>query len=46
VVAGALWDRVGARTTFAVDSGLALAAAAAFALLLPAHRERETAATA
>ncbi len=43
VVAGALWDRFGARAAFALDAALALAAALLFALLLPArheHRER------
>jgi len=38
-VAGALWDRFGARATFGVDAALALLAAALFAVLLPVHRE-------
>ena len=41
VVAGALWDRFGARATFAVDAALALVAAALFAALLPARGEWE-----
>ena len=39
VIAGQIWDRIGARATFAVDAGLALAAALLFALLLPPHGE-------
>jgi MFS family permease len=38
IVAGIVWDRVGARATFALDAALALAAAALFAILLRAER--------
>ena len=38
-IAGVLWDRFGPRVTFGLEAGLALAAAALFAVLLPAHRE-------
>jgi len=38
-VAGWLWDRAGARATFALDAALALAAALLFAVLLPARGE-------
>jgi MFS family permease len=40
VVAGALWDRFGARVTFTLDAALAVVAALLFALLLPARHER------
>jgi MFS family permease len=49
VVAGLLWDRFGARITFAADAAIAAVAAMAFALLLPAaheHRDRHHDATA
>ena len=39
IVAGVLWDRFGARTTFAVDGALALLAAVLFVVLLPAAGE-------
>jgi len=38
-VAGFLWDRYGARVTFGLDAGLALAAALLFVVLLPARDE-------
>jgi len=41
IVGGFLWDRFGPATTFTVSASLALVAALLFALLLPAHRERE-----
>jgi MFS family permease len=41
VMAGALWDRFGARATFGTDAALALLAAALFAALLPARHEPE-----
>jgi MFS family permease len=40
-LAGVLWDRFGPRTTFAADAGVAVTAAALFALWFPAHRESE-----
>ena len=40
-LAGWLWDHGGPSKAFAVDAGLALVAAALFAMLLPAGRERE-----
>jgi MFS family permease len=40
VIAGVLWERFGARATFAVDAALALAAAASFRLLMPLGAER------
>ena len=39
VIAGLLWERLGARPTFAVDAALALAAAACFVVMLPLHAE-------
>jgi len=39
VLAGALWDRFGARTAFAVDAALAFGAALLFTVLLPARDE-------
>jgi len=39
LVAGLLWKRFGAGTTFALDAALALAAGLLFAVLLPARRE-------
>lgn len=39
VLAGALWDRMGAPATFGAGAALALIAAALFAALLPNHRE-------
>jgi len=41
LAAGLLWERVGPQAPFALGATLALAAALAFALLLPASRERE-----
>jgi MFS family permease len=43
VVAGALWDRVGAPAMLAVDAGLALVAALVFLVLLPPWNERREA---
>jgi MFS family permease len=40
ILAGFLWDRFGAAVTFAVDAGLALAAALLFAFFLPSRHER------
>jgi MFS family permease len=40
ILAGWLWDRFGARTTFYTDAALAAAAAVVFALLLPARHEQ------
>ncbi len=40
LVAGVLWERVGPQAPFALGATLALAAAIAFATLLPGHRER------
>ena len=40
VAAGLLWERLGARVTFAADAALALAAAAALVTLLPLAAER------
>ncbi|MGH7741057.1 MAG: MFS transporter [Candidatus Eiseniibacteriota bacterium] len=40
VIAGLLWERCGAGVTFAVDSALALAAAASFTVLLPLGAEQ------
>jgi MFS family permease len=41
LAAGLLWERVGPQAPFALGATLALAAALAFALLLPVSRERE-----
>ncbi|MEQ1832078.1 MAG: MFS transporter [Candidatus Eisenbacteria bacterium] len=41
VIAGALWQRVGPQAPFAFGAALGVAAAVAFALLMPAHREQE-----
>jgi MFS family permease len=41
IAAGLLWERVGPQAPFALGAALALAAALAFALLLPSSRERE-----
>jgi MFS family permease len=41
ILAGALWDRFGARATFLTDAALAAAAAIAFAVLLPARDEKK-----
>jgi MFS family permease len=41
LAAGLLWERVGPQAPFALGATLALAAAVAFALLLPPSRERE-----
>ena len=40
IVAGLLWERVSPRAPFAFGAALALAAAIAFALLMPGSRER------
>jgi MFS family permease len=41
IAAGLLWERVGPQAPFALGATLALAAALAFALLLPTSGERE-----
>jgi hypothetical protein len=41
VIAGLLWERVGAGVTFSVDAALALAAAACFLVLMPLASEHE-----
>jgi MFS family permease len=41
VLAGLLWERVGAGVTFSVDAALALAAAACFLVLMPLASEHE-----
>ena len=40
IVAGLLWERLGARVTFGVDAALALAAAASFLVLVPLSAEK------